>query len=414
MKHRYQPRSSRVFLVFVAAAMLVGCSNSQPLAGSATDGAPQTSSLDSGPKQENTNQADKILASLPNTNQQTVGPTTQDGVQPKSPSSLQLVQQVLKAPDGKWYAAIAVVTLSLSIGLIFRFVPEFHFWKAGQQRPTRPKKPELAPSPHISQQDSPRIDPIDSEEPGRAFIQLEQRFKLLQQQLEQQNTSVIQQLQSDFLEMKAELARLATAIEESHASQLPNDLTHKELPSTIDPSFTIQAPDESSRPQQHFPPNNKIPSSSAGFSAFLAGIAQASQESPDQPPTRTPLKATIKEYQTAAQSKDRSLLRRMTTAELNITSESEESLVRGSTSHVTQLRSVPGGGSYILIAVEANNWLFPTFLTLESFNTNQPVKGIFTYERKLVSSAELKLPAEVKEVGSLWEVVKQGTVIVPG
>ena len=67
-----------------------------------------------------------------------------------------------------------------------------------------------------------------------------------------------------------------------------------------------------------------------------------------------------------------------------------------------------------MIAVEANNWLFPTFLALESFNTNQPVKGIFTYERKLVSSAELKLPAEVKEVGSLWEVVKQGTVIVPG
>lgn len=414
MKHRYQPRSSRVFLVFVAAAMLVGCSNSQPLAGSATDGAPQTSSLDSGTKQENTNQADKNPASPPNTNQQTELSTTQDSEQLNSPNPIQLVQQVLKAPDAKWYVAITVGTLSLSILLIFIFVPNFHFWKAGQKRPTRLKKPELAPSPHISQQDSPRIDPIDSEEPGRDFIQLEQRFKLLQQQLEQQNTSVIQQLQSDFLEMKAELARLATAMKASHGSHSSHDFTNKVLPSAIDPSFTIQQQDESQRARQQVPQDNESMSSSAGFSAFLAGMTQASEASPGQPPTRTPLNATIKEYQAAALGKDRSLLRKMTTAELNITGESEDSLVRGATSHVTQLRSVPGGGSYILIAVEANNWLFPTFLTLESFNTNQPVKGIFTYERKLVSSAELKLPAEVKEVGSLWEVVKQGTVIVPG
>jgi hypothetical protein len=68
----------------------------------------------------------------------------------------------------------------------------------------------------------------------------------------------------------------------------------------------------------------------------------------------------------------------------------------------------------VLIAVEERNWLFPTFLTLESFNTNQPAKRIFTYQPQLVSSAELKVPAEVKEVGGLWEVVKQGIVIVPG
>lgn len=129
---------------------------------------------------------------------------------------------------------------------------------------------------------------------------------------------------------------------------------------------------------------------------------------------QTPLEIITKEFQAAAQNRDRSLLRRITTAELNITSESEDSLIRGSVSHATQLRSVPGGGSYVLITVEERNWLFPTFLTLESFNTNQPAKGIFAYERQLVSSAELKLPAEVKEVGGLWEVVKQGIVIVPG
>lgn len=57
--------------------------------------------------------------------------------------------------------------------------------------------------------------------------------------------------------------------------------------------------------------------------------------------------------------------------------------------------------------------IFLTMQAHEHLSANQPLKGIFTYERQLVSSAELKLPAEVKEVGGLWEVVTPGTVIVP-
>ena len=45
--------------------------------------------------------------------------------------------------------------------------------------------------------------------------------------------------------------------------------------------------------------------------------------------------------------------------------------------------------------------------------TSQPAKGLFTYERQSVSCAELKLPAEVKMLGEVWEVVNMGIVIVP-
>lgn len=125
------------------------------------------------------------------------------------------------------------------------------------------------------------------------------------------------------------------------------------------------------------------------------------------------LEAINKEYKAAVQRRDRQALRRIASAELNITIQSEETMARRSLGATTQLQTVQGGGSYLLVRGGAKNWLFPTLQTMEGFNANQPQKGIFTFERQPIAVAELKLPAELQEVDGLWEVVKQGVVIVP-
>lgn len=140
------------------------------------------------------------------------------------------------------------------------------------------------------------------------------------------------------------------------------------------------------------------------------GRAQAESASGD---ARAFLEATNKEYKAAVQRRDRQALRRIASAELNITIQSEETMARRSLGATTQLQTVQGGGSYLLVRGGAKNWLFPTLQTMEGFNANQPQKGIFTFERQPIAVAELKLPAELEEVDGLWEVVKQGVVIVP-
>jgi hypothetical protein len=140
------------------------------------------------------------------------------------------------------------------------------------------------------------------------------------------------------------------------------------------------------------------------------GQGQAESASVD---ARAFLEATNKEYKAAVQRRDRQALRRIASAELNITIQSEETMARRSLGATTQLQTVQGGGSYLLVRGGAKNWLFPTLQTMEGFNANQPQKGIFTFERQPIAVAELKLPAELEEVDGLWEVVKQGVVIVP-
>ncbi|MFS6818272.1 hypothetical protein AAF134_02500 [Synechococcus lacustris Tous-12m] len=100
--------------------------------------------------------------------------------------------------------------------------------------------------------------------------------------------------------------------------------------------------------------------------------------------------------------------------ELNITSESENSLIKGNSGDGTKLEAVVGGGSYLIIVGEGRYWLFPTAQTLESFSINQPQKGIFSYERELLHKPVIKKPAEVLEEGDYWIIKKFGLVSVPG
>ncbi len=117
-------------------------------------------------------------------------------------------------------------------------------------------------------------------------------------------------------------------------------------------------------------------------------------------------------YQEAFFRSDRSALRRMMPDELNITQHSEDALMK-TASIPTQLEIVKTGGSYLLIHREGRHFLVPDFQILTSFTTNQLPKGIFSYERENVSTAEMRLPAEVRDVGGLWEVVTMGVIAVP-
>lgn len=128
--------------------------------------------------------------------------------------------------------------------------------------------------------------------------------------------------------------------------------------------------------------------------------------------THDPAAILVQEYQEAFYRSDRSALRRMLPDELNITQHSEDALMKTS-SIPTQLEIVKTGGSYLLLHRDGHHWLVPEFQILTSFTTNQLAKGIFSYERENISTAELRRPAEVREVNGLWEVVNMGVIAVP-
>jgi len=147
--------------------------------------------------------------------------------------------------------------------------------------------------------------------------------------------------------------------------------------------------------------------------------------SPPGPPTPTPEPTPEPQvsypdeltaiYSAAVLSNDRSRIRSITIAELNITQASEDTLIRGTLNIDTQLEHVAGGGSYILISHGSKYWVCPTVQTLTSFTSYKPQKGIFNYEEaSRVSTAELKQAAEVKQISEdVWEVLSKGIVWVP-
>jgi hypothetical protein len=139
---------------------------------------------------------------------------------------------------------------------------------------------------------------------------------------------------------------------------------------------------------------------------------EASQPIDKQQTLKDLVASLVEEYQTAFFRGDRSSLRNMSSDQLNITQSSEDSLVKTSVLP-TLLEVVQNGGSYLLISRDDRHWLVPEFQILTSFTTTQPAKGIFAYHRENISTADLRWPAEVREVGGLWEVVNMGLIAVP-
>lgn len=163
-----------------------------------------------------------------------------------------------------------------------------------------------------------------------------------------------------------------------------------------------------------YPQNNNLPRSlnTKGIVKFENLEEAAKQLLPSQLPE--PFEQISKRYQDAINRGDRQAIRQMQFKELNITSESENSLIKGNSDDGTKLEAVVGGGSYLIIVSEGRYWLFPTAQTLESFSMNQPQKGIFSYERELLSKPVINKPAEVLEEGDYWIIKQFGKVSVPG
>lgn len=156
-------------------------------------------------------------------------------------------------------------------------------------------------------------------------------------------------------------------------------------------------------------------------SAAWLGVEQPTKAQPvndissiEEPPPQLPepYEQVARQYQDAIDRGNRQALRQMQFKELNITNESEDCLVRGSTGQATKLEAVLGGGSYMVVNSAGRYWLFPTAQTLVSFSMNQPQKGIFEYERELLSRPAVKKPAEVREEGGYWVVIAQGVISI--
>ncbi|MEY3928801.1 MAG: hypothetical protein RLZZ516_511 [Cyanobacteriota bacterium] len=130
------------------------------------------------------------------------------------------------------------------------------------------------------------------------------------------------------------------------------------------------------------------------------------------PPAPAPILLSKAILIQALNNGDRQLLREHTTAQLNITSESENALAMGR-SQATQLEAVTGGGSYWLAVINDQAWLFPTELTLKGFLSVQPSKGLYSYEKQILSKPELLEPALLRQEGNRWTVETLGRVAIP-
>jgi len=141
---------------------------------------------------------------------------------------------------------------------------------------------------------------------------------------------------------------------------------------------------------------------------------QPSWSVPQPPPETNPgpepiSKATLI---SALNTGDRQPLRAAASAELNITSESENALAMGK-AIATELEEVAGGGSYWLIVAEGQNWLFPTDRTLRGFAAAQPSKGLFHYEQQTIAQPKLIEPAVLERSGSCWSIKTMGRIAMP-
>lgn len=130
------------------------------------------------------------------------------------------------------------------------------------------------------------------------------------------------------------------------------------------------------------------------------------------PPAPAPILLSKAMLIQAINNGDRQLLREHSTAQLNITSESENALAMGR-SQATQLEAVTGGGSYWLAVINDQAWLFPTELTLKGFLSVQPSKGLYSYEKQILSKPELLEPALLRQEGNRWTVETLGRVAIP-
>lgn len=155
-------------------------------------------------------------------------------------------------------------------------------------------------------------------------------------------------------------------------------------------------------------------SAASAASPFLPPLINPDEPAPPAPlaaPAAAPTVSKVGLIQALNQG-DRQTLRDCASAPLNITKESENALAVGR-SQPTQLEKVSGGGSYWLVMLAGEALLFPTDITLKGFLSMQPSKGLFSYEKQVVSNPQLIEPALLRQDGERWTVERLGRIAVP-
>ncbi len=215
-------------------------------------------------------------------------------------------------------------------------------------------------------------------------------------------------------DLQANSQKLSMHSKAIDAIQQTQSETRSSESTPIEPRDQLLTPfGELSQPTQV---NKPFPSfaASKGLATEQPSQTTESYSTVEQQPTQPePYEQFVQQYQGALDRGDRQALRQMQVKELNITRDSEEILLRGSSNQATKLQAVLGGGSYMLVDGDGRHWLFPTAQTLDSFSMNQPQKGIFGYESEMLSNPVVKKPAEVKEEGDYWVVVAKGIISIP-
>lgn len=133
---------------------------------------------------------------------------------------------------------------------------------------------------------------------------------------------------------------------------------------------------------------------------------------PASPPQPTP--SDLQAALTALINRgDRQSFKKEVRSELNITDDSASLIATGRITQ-TELEEVAGGGSYWLVEIAGQTWLYPTDLTLSGFSQFQPSKGIFGYEKQQIPAPQVLTPALLEPLGSNWRIAQMGSIAVPG
>jgi hypothetical protein len=182
----------------------------------------------------------------------------------------------------------------------------------------------------------------------------------------------------------------------------------KLTPAQPQPSQTIAWPAVLAEPQPA-PPPKLTPSQPQPYQSITW---PAPPPDPQTGPAPCPAPISYVDLINALNLGDRQTLREAATAELNITSESENALAMGR-AITTELEEVPGGGSYWLVSLQGQDWLFPTDRTLKGFAAAQPAKGLFQYEQQTIAQPQLIEPALLENGGTRWRVQTMGRIATP-
>jgi hypothetical protein len=133
---------------------------------------------------------------------------------------------------------------------------------------------------------------------------------------------------------------------------------------------------------------------------------------PASPPQPTP--SDLQAALTALINRgDRQSFKKEVRSELNVTDDSASLIATGRITQ-TELEEVAGGGSYWLVEIAGQIWLYPTDLTLSGFSQFQPSKGIFGYEKQQIPAPQVLTPALLEPLGSNWRIAQLGSIAVPG